>query len=172
VIALSGRARACIAALFRPEDVAQAERRLESCTDDRRLIADVEGQGSDRIQLALIRFSDGSLERLELALDLFRRDWRDLLMASDFADDVRAHETWRPRRLDPATLERWRLGDLPPGVKFGPGIDVEIRFGLNRGKRGLIVVLLGLEPLPRYLIRLPTGDSLEEGEYSLQLPLV
>jgi hypothetical protein len=103
---LSPRSRERIVALFERDNVSEAERLLETSTDNPLLIADVARQGTDRIVLAMIRLSGGRLERLREAISLFRRDWRDLLVASDFADDTHAHEKWRPRRLEPDLLDR------------------------------------------------------------------
>lgn len=168
MIALSHAAKEHVAALFAEKDVAGAERLLEQCTDDPRLIADIGRQGADRIVFAMIRLSDGDLGRLRDAIALFRRDWRDLLMASDFGRSIHAHETWRPRRLDRATLARWKANELPEGVTFALSAPVEIRFGQRRGAKGAVAGLVGLEPQPRYLVALPSGETVEVGQYSLQ----
>ena len=167
MIELSQAARERIVALFGEGDVAQAERLLGHCTDNPLLLADVERQGADRLILAMIRLSDGSLERLQEAIALFRRDWRDLLVASGFADDIHAHEKWQPRRLESETLNRWMDGELPAGVKFALNAPVDTRFGRSRGM-GCVVGLVGLEPEPRYIVELSSGDSIEIGQFSLQ----
>ena len=49
-------------------------------------------EGVDRIVFAMIRLSGGRLGRLEnTAIPLFRQDWRDLLVAADFAEDIHTH---------------------------------------------------------------------------------
>ncbi|GAB2801075.1 hypothetical protein GCM10027176_01440 [Actinoallomurus bryophytorum] len=53
----------------------------------------------ERIQVAALLLGRGDLERLDGALDLGRRDWRDLLVAAGLA-----HEDWPVRvaaELDP-----------------------------------------------------------------------
>jgi len=87
-------------------------------------------------------------------------------MASDFADDIHAHETWQPRPLQPSILAEWTGGVLPAGFRFGPSARVETR----RGPRatGLVVTLLGLEPEPRYLVELASGERVETRQWILQ----
>jgi hypothetical protein len=167
MIELSRAARDRIVAMFGEDDVAPAERLLECSADSPFLLSAVSRQGADRLLFAMIRLSDGSLERLRDAIALFRRDWRDLLVASEFARDIYAHEKWRPRRLQSETVKRWMAGDLPEGVKFGPGAPVEIRFRAPRGA-GSVVGLAGLEPEPRYLVELPSGDRIEVRQFCLQ----
>ncbi len=52
--------------------------------------------GIDRLQLAAIRLSRGSLEGLSKATSLAQQDFRDLLMAAGFGEDVEAHKSWWP----------------------------------------------------------------------------
>jgi len=51
---------------------------------------------NDRIRLAALRLGDGDLAKLGSAIDLAKVDWRDLLVAAGFADDVQAHHRWMP----------------------------------------------------------------------------
>ncbi|MFZ5891953.1 MAG: hypothetical protein ACOY0T_12935 [Myxococcota bacterium] len=48
----------------------------------------------ERIRSAAIRVSGGTLSGLREAVALAQLDWRDLLMAADFANDVHAHLRW------------------------------------------------------------------------------
>jgi hypothetical protein len=149
--------------------VAAAQRMLTDCTDSAWLIADVMRQGADRIVFAMIRLSGGSLDRLETtAIPLFRRDWRDLLVAAEFAEDVHAHETWHPRRFDSTVEDRWKAGQLPDGVEFGLGKSVELLSPLQRGQMGAVIALRGLEPEPRYLLELGSGKQSEEYQCMLK----
>ena len=50
----------------------------------------------NRIRIAALKLSSGDLGRLEKAVDLAKTDWRDLLGAAGFADDIHAHEEWLP----------------------------------------------------------------------------
>ena len=90
---LSDAAKQHIRALFSPADVAEAERLMAAFAREMPPFG-------DRIPFAAIRCGAGDLGRLREAIQLGRTDWRDLLVAADFADDVHAHERWRPRRLD------------------------------------------------------------------------
>jgi hypothetical protein len=52
-------------------------------------------QDMDRIRLAAIKCSNGKFPLLQDAVKLAKLDWRDLLVAAGFADDVEAHRGWR-----------------------------------------------------------------------------
>ena len=86
--ALSDAAKDRIRALYAAADVPEAER----------LMADFAREMppfGDRIPFAAIKLGGGDLGRLREAIQLGRTDWRDLLVAAGFADDVHAHERWR-----------------------------------------------------------------------------
>lgn len=51
----------------------------------------------ERVRIAAIRVSRGSLPGLLQAIDLGQTDFRDLLMAAGFGRDVEAHLYWWPR---------------------------------------------------------------------------
>lgn len=51
----------------------------------------------ERISAAALQVSEGSLVRLDAALELAARDWRDLLMSAGFGYDLTAHEVWLGR---------------------------------------------------------------------------
>jgi hypothetical protein len=55
-------------------------------------------QTLERIRFAALKLSDGDLTRLETAIHLAEVDFRDLLMAAGFGLDVRAHESWFPKK--------------------------------------------------------------------------
>ena len=169
MIELSRAAMRRVRALFREEDVAHAQRILTRCTDDESLISDVVRQGVDRIVFAMIRLSGGRLDRLEnTAIRLLQQDWRDLLVAAEFAEDIHAHETWQPRRFDSGVDNGWMAGHQPDGVLFGLGDTVEVLAGLRRGQTGAVIALLGLEPEPRYLVELGSGQESEEFQRMLK----
>jgi hypothetical protein len=54
------------------------------------------GQASNRCEIAALKVSRGSIERLKSAVKLYHLDWRDLLMSADFGSDTKAHENWVP----------------------------------------------------------------------------
>ena len=47
-----------------------------------------------RVKAAALKCSGGTLEALVDAIALAQADWRDLLVAAGFANDVRAHLGW------------------------------------------------------------------------------
>jgi hypothetical protein len=50
----------------------------------------------ERIRTAALKLSQGTIDGLREAVGLAKRDWRDLLMAAGFGDDIHAHERWWP----------------------------------------------------------------------------
>jgi hypothetical protein len=65
-------------------------------------------QGRERMLAAVVRLAGGRLDRLDRALELARRDWRDLLVAADLADHA-----W------PSRLDAW-LGPAPTTETASP----------------------------------------------------
>jgi hypothetical protein len=158
-----------VAALFAASEVAEAKELLmRECAENLPLVGNPTPQGLERLRFAAIRLSDGNLPRLREAIVLAKTDWRDLLVAADFADDVDAHRTWQPRRLAPAIVDRWMAGEPPPGVKFGLNAAVEVRFRPPHGAKGAVISLVGLEPEPRYLVELASGEEIEARQFNLQ----
>jgi len=142
-------------ALFRPEDVPEAERLLAN--DD--TVASLAGQGwtpaqLERIQFAALRASAGTLEGLRQALVLGRADWRDLVMSAGFGNDPLAHQSWQPGPEDAVPREPLRPGtsvagprweDLPPDdsplrsrqVEV-EGVSLPVLEGGAPGRRGIL----------------------------------
>ena len=50
----------------------------------------------ERFQFAALKLSNGDLDTLKQAITLAQVDWRDLLMAAGFADNLNAHNLWIP----------------------------------------------------------------------------
>jgi hypothetical protein len=140
------KVRQHIETLFAPSEQTAAER----------MLAPLLGQ-SDRVLLAAVRLSNGDLPRLRQAVELGQRDWRDLLVAAGFADDVGAHERWVPRKVTPEILERWASGEAIEGVEFLPNARVQYRRVALTGAMGTVRALLALEPEPAYSVLLDSG---------------
>lgn len=51
----------------------------------------------DRIRFAILKLSEGSLQKFDLAVRLAETDFRDLLVAADFAESVDSYLSWDPR---------------------------------------------------------------------------
>jgi len=87
--------RLCL--LFSPEEQYLVRLLLQDeCGDNLPLLGAADSAAVERVRFAALKFSGGSMDRLEQALCLARTDWRDLLVAAEFAHDARAHEAWLP----------------------------------------------------------------------------
>jgi hypothetical protein len=53
--------------------------------------------------------------------------------------------------------DRWLAGERPHGVTFDHHDAVDITEGRYAGESGVVVLLLGLQPEPRYLVALGAG---------------
>lgn len=49
----------------------------------------------DRVQLATIRGSSWDIEKLKSNVSLANSDWRDVLMAAGFGENLAAHKLWQ-----------------------------------------------------------------------------
>jgi len=82
--------------LFSQEQYPQASQVLESeCGNNLPFLQHEEGL--ERFRFAALKLSDGNLEKLRSAVELAKRDWRDLLVAAGFANSMDAHKSWNPR---------------------------------------------------------------------------
>jgi len=52
----------------------------------------------DRFRFAALKLSNGDLDKLQKAIRLAKTDWRDLLVAAGFANDIKIHQSWLPDR--------------------------------------------------------------------------
>ena len=60
----------------------------------------------ERVRFAALKYSDGKFALLESAVKLAQLDFRDLLVATDFANDVEAHRRWEPKPAsEPALID-------------------------------------------------------------------
>jgi hypothetical protein len=57
----------------------------------------------------------------------------------------------------PGAGDRWLAGQLPEGVAFAHHDTVDITVGRYAGEAGVVVLLLSLDPEPRYLVALSAG---------------
>jgi hypothetical protein len=169
MVELSNLTKERVASLFSPAEVVQAERLLaQECAENLPLVVNPTPEGLERLRFAAIRLSEGRLDRLLEAIAQAKTDWRDLLVASGFANDTRAHLAWLPRWFGPIIADQWARGELQDGVKFRLGAVVEVQFGPRRGKRGTISGLVALEPEPRYMVDFGSGEAVEQHERTLK----
>jgi len=95
MVPLSRDTRERIALLF--EDEAAVYDALENeCADNLPFQGDATPESLERIRFAVLKLSGGTLAGLADAIRLAKTDWRDLLVAADFAEDLRAHLAWKP----------------------------------------------------------------------------
>jgi len=61
------------------------------------LLPDVRSLGIDgieRVRCAVVKVSCGSVDRLNALVQSAKSDWRDVLVAADFANDPSSHRAW------------------------------------------------------------------------------
>lgn len=68
----------------------------EECGNNLPFLEKLKPQELDRFRFAALKLSGGRLKRLRSAIELAKVDWRDLLVAADFAHDPQEHERWFP----------------------------------------------------------------------------
>ena len=83
-----------LARLFAGADLVEATRLLEEdCAES---VPGVGMGGLDRVRIAVIKLSGGTLPGLVDAIVLAQTDFRDALVAAGFGHDVEAHSSWWP----------------------------------------------------------------------------
>lgn len=90
--ALSVRVENVLRKLFPTEAAGVRRILLDDCGENLPL-----AQGAahiERIQLGVLKMSAGDIDRLLGAVRMAQTDWRDVLMNSDFANDLQAHLRW------------------------------------------------------------------------------
>jgi hypothetical protein len=86
-----------IALLFAPADREDARILLrDECGNNLPFLETASELDMDRFRFAALKLSDGSLDKLRDALRLAKLDWRNLLVAAGFANDIQAHTSWLP----------------------------------------------------------------------------
>jgi hypothetical protein len=92
---LSLRTQQLVEVIFSPKDVAEASQWLEQeCGNNLPFCKEYDEYKMERIRFAALKLSQGNLLKLLKAIDMTRRDWRDVLMAADFGNHLDAHEVW------------------------------------------------------------------------------
>jgi len=86
-----------IAALFPPSFRAEVSELLIIQCGNNLPFCDHEDEFQlERIRFSALKLSVGNIEKLREAIKLAKTDWRDLLVAAGFADDITAHKRWVP----------------------------------------------------------------------------
>ena len=92
---MSSEVRNKLEQLFPRERWAAATALLESeCGSGLPLIEKQGAIGRERVQCAALKLSEGSMEKLRTAVRVAQSDWRDVLVAAGFGNDVMAHRVW------------------------------------------------------------------------------
>jgi hypothetical protein len=85
--------------LFTGQDAHDARALLETeCGRSLPFHDDAIPESLERIRYACLRLSGGDVAKLCGAVGEAQIDWRDVLVAAGFADDVHAHTSWWPER--------------------------------------------------------------------------
>ena len=96
-IPLSAETQRRLDALFvEPDRQTVSELLVTQCGDNLPLWHDKDPHGLERIRFAALKLSNGSLAELTRAVQIAQVDWRDVLVAAGFGQDVRAHQAWFP----------------------------------------------------------------------------
>jgi hypothetical protein len=91
---LSESTEARLVQLFTGDELLEARELLESdCADN---VAGWRMVGLDRLRIATLKLSGGTLLGLVDAITLAQTDCRAALVAAGFADELDAHERWWP----------------------------------------------------------------------------
>ena len=115
----------------------------------------------ERVRFAALRLSGGRLDGLAKAVELAQADWRDLLVAADFASDPQAHLRWLPRWFDVDVANRWMAGENLDGVAYALNQPILVQHTFEQPQRGSVISLEGLEPEPKYVVELSSGRDVE-----------
>ena len=102
MVPLSEATLARIRAIFPPEQQAYVIKLIEEqCADNLPFQENTTPQRSERIRHAVLKLSEGNLDKLTDALAIAQRDWRDALVWAGFGNTLEAHNEWFPAPRDP-----------------------------------------------------------------------
>ena len=94
---LSPATRSRLNSLFSHADRDEAEQLLvELCSLNLPGSEDATSTLLERVRFGALKLSEGQTSMLCSAIELANTDWRDLLVAAGFADDVNEHLSWFP----------------------------------------------------------------------------
>ena len=79
-----------------PEDLLQEVINLleNECADNLPFLEKATSEGLERCRYAVLKIGEGNIDKLINAIALAQQDWRDLLVAAEFAESVDAHKFW------------------------------------------------------------------------------
>ena len=86
-----------ISLLFRGDEREQVRQIISSqCGNNLPFLQKLNEFQLERFRFAVLKLSEGDINKLHSAVKLAKEDWRDLLVAAGFADDIHAHNEWMP----------------------------------------------------------------------------
>lgn len=92
---LSNRTLELLKKIVSPESQTEVIELLENeCADNLPFSESTSPEALERFRFAVLKVGENNMEKLYKAVELAQVDWRDLLVAADFADDVDAHLVW------------------------------------------------------------------------------
>ena len=97
MIELSEETMRRVSAMFDSQSLGEAVELLQNdCADNLPFFESSSAVDLERVRFAALKLSHGNIEALVEAIALAQTDWRDLLVAAGFAEDVNAHRLWEP----------------------------------------------------------------------------
>jgi hypothetical protein len=101
-VALSTDTLRLVDRLFQPQDRAAVVAMLEcECGASLPFMSEATSESLERIRFAVLKLSEGSPSKVAEAVAVAEVDWRDVLVAAQFADSLQAHAAWsREQRGD------------------------------------------------------------------------
>lgn len=94
-VPLSAETQRLAGVLFSGSDLRNASSLLErECGANLPFLEKLDSKQLERFRFAVLKLSGGNLSKLLEAVMLAQTDWRDVLVAAGFADDLHAHEKW------------------------------------------------------------------------------
>ena len=111
MLALTEDTLARIRVLFPPEQQQYVASILEEeCGNNLPFRENATPETAERIRFAVLKLSEGKLEKFIKSVVIAKRDWRDALVWSGFGNNLEAHKQWFP--TPPNTPNRSEDGEL------------------------------------------------------------
>ncbi len=97
---LSPNTQALVEKLFIPSEQSDVIKWLvEDCGNNLPFCKDSDEYQMERIRFAVLKLSKGDTFKLLEAIELAKKDWRDVLVWSGFGNDLDAHDKWAEQIL-------------------------------------------------------------------------
>jgi hypothetical protein len=97
MIELSKQTALRVSRLFHEKDRAIVEQHLaQECGDNLPLVNPDYLELAERIRFAVLKLSNGDVDKLLFLIREAAKDWRDTLVAAGFGHDEKAHLQWLP----------------------------------------------------------------------------